>query len=73
MLKRPNPVDEQARFKGQLRHYHRSGSTTKRTWDEWVDGKSAQSRSKNWLKILLISIAVLGLVGIIAGLIIELR
>ena len=44
-----------------------------RTWDEWVDGKSAASHSTNWLKIIGTIMAVLALCGIIAGLIIEMR
>ena len=72
-MKRPSPPDEQDRFRGTLRHYHRTKSQPNRTWDEWVDGKSAKSRSKNWVKILAILGAVLTLGGILAGLFIELR
>ena len=72
-MKRPFPTESKDRFSGQLRHYHRTGYKTQRTWDEWVDGKSAHSRSRHWWKGLLILAAVLALGGIIAGLIIELR
>jgi hypothetical protein len=74
MINRPPPRDDQARFNGSLRHYHRSGSQAHRTWDEWVDAKAATSRkSVNWLKIIAITAALLALGMIIAGLIIELR
>lgn len=72
-MKRLPSQDDQDRFRGPLRHYHRSNSQPNRTWDEWIDGKSAKARSRNWWKIIVILTAVLGLVGILAGLVIELR
>lgn len=72
-MKHPAQRDEKARFQGPLRHYHRSSTHGQRTWDEWVDGKAAKSSSLKWLKIAGIALAVLALVGVIAGLIIELR
>jgi hypothetical protein len=60
------------RFDGHLRYYHRVGSQTPRTWDEWVDGKAAHSISINWPKRIGILVAVLALCGIITGLIVEL-
>jgi hypothetical protein len=71
-MKHPSQRDENSRFAGSLRHYHRSSSQSQRTWDEWVDGKSAKSSSTNWLKISAIVVAVLALGGVIAGLVIEL-
>lgn len=57
-----------------MRHYHRAGSPDNRTWDEWIDGSSAGSRAprRQGLKIAGIIVAVLTLVAIIVGLIIEL-
>ncbi len=73
-MKPPSPIDEQSRFKGSLRHYHRIADQKHRTWDEWVDGKPAdERRSVNWLKIGLAIVSLLALAGIVAGLIIELR
>jgi hypothetical protein len=73
-MKGPSPLDEKTRFSGQMRHYHRSAPPAQRTWDEWVDGKSTGSRiRRNWLKIVLIAIAVIMLGAVIAGLIIELQ
>lgn len=72
-MKNPFPTENKDRFSGQLRHYHRSGYQTRRTWDEWVDGKAAKSGASNWLKILAVVVATLALAGVIAGLIIELR
>jgi len=65
--------DESSRFSGNLRHYHRSGPGTQRTWDEWVDGKAAKTGSSNWLKISAVVVALVALGGVIAGLVIELR
>jgi len=73
VIQRPEPRDKQDLFKGSLRHYHRSVSDSRSTWDEWIDGKSTQSQFKKRLKTGLILLAVLGLVAIIVGLIFELR
>ena len=73
-MKRSLNQDEKTPFNGPLRHYHRSGSQTHRTWDEWVDGKSSPSWiSRNVWNVLGATLAVLILGGIITGLIIELR
>ena len=72
-MKRLFPSETKDRFSGQLRHYHRSGYQARRTWDEWVDGKSAKSGSHHWLKFLLVLVAVLTVTGIIVCLILNLR
>ena len=73
-MKFPSPRHENSRFSGSLRYYHRAGSQAKRTWEEWVDGTPPTAkRSRNWWKISGYVIAALALLGIIAGLIIELR
>jgi hypothetical protein len=72
-MKRPFPTENKDRFSGQLRHYHRSGAQNRRTWDEWVDGKSARTSVKSWWKVIVLLIALLALGGIIVGLFIELR
>ena len=71
-MKHPSQRDENSRFHGNLRHYHRSNSQKQRTWDEWVDGRPIKSRSINWLKIGGIAVGVVALIAVIAGLIIEL-
>ena len=72
-MKRTLPPDENAKFSGNLRHYHRKGSQTQRTWDDWVEGTTAKSsNSRKWLKIAGIVAGALALSGIITGLIIEL-
>ncbi len=71
-MKNPQPTPTQDRFNGNLRHYHRSGSKTQRTWDDWVDGPSHKLKStRNWLKTSAIVVSVLALGGIVAGLVIE--
>ncbi len=73
-MKRSLPPDENARFNGSLRHYHRAGAQTQRSWDDWVEGTTAKTRkSGKWLKILGITVAVLALAAIMIGLIVELR
>ena len=73
-MKRLPASSEESRFTGALRHYHRSGSPSQRTWEEWVDGKITPSgeRSNKWMKVAVILLSLLGLGGIIVGLIVEL-
>ncbi len=69
-MKRNFPIDDESRFSGQLRHYHRSGAKPQRTWDEWVDGDELKSgNTSKRLKIAGILVAVLVLGAIIAGLV----
>jgi len=72
-MKRTLPPDQNAKFSGNLRHYHRSGHQQLKTWDDWVEGASAQTfkKKKNWLKIVGIFAGALALSAIIAGLLIE--
>lgn len=72
-MKRTHPPDENAKFSGNLRHYHRTGAQSQRSWEDWVEGTTAKTRkSRNWLKIIGIVAGTLALSTIIAGLIIEL-
>lgn len=72
-MKHPAPRNDQTRFSTSLRHYHRAGSPTGRTWEEWVEGKTTVKSATNWVKIILITAALIGLIGILAGLFIEMR
>jgi glucose uptake protein GlcU len=68
------PTNGEDRFSGSVRHYHRSGAKPQRSWDEWVDGDLARTgRARNWPKAIGIILGVLALVGIIVGLMVELR
>ncbi len=68
-----HPPDENAKFSGSLRHYHRTAAQTQRSWDDWVEGTTAKARSsRSWLKIVGIVGGALILSAIIVGLIIEL-
>jgi hypothetical protein len=70
-MKHNSPLDDESRFSGQLRHYHRSGVRPQRTWDEWVDGDNPNPGDKRkWLKIIGVVVAFLVLGAIIAGLVI---
>ena len=72
-MNRTLPPDENAKFSGNLRHYHRTGAQTQKSWDDWVDGSGVKNhKSKNWLKVIGIIVAALALSGIITGLIVEL-
>ena len=72
-MRRPPPLDDNTRFRGQLRHYHRSGVREHRTWDEWVEGEDAKpGKGMKLLKIVGIIVMLLALGGIIAGLFIVL-
>jgi hypothetical protein len=72
-MKPSHPPEGQAKFSGNLRHYHRSGAKTQRSWDDWVEGTSVKPKgTRNWLKITGITVGLLALTGIIAGLVIEL-
>ena len=73
-MNRPPNQNDQNRFSGNLRHYHRAGSGPQRSWDDWVEGGGGdRPGSRKWGKIIGISLALLALGGVIAGLIIELR
>lgn len=73
-MKRTHPPDENARFSGSLRHYHRSGAQTQRSWDDWVEGSAGKPPGSRKLgKLLAIVLGTAALLGIVAGLIIELR
>ena len=72
-MKPRRTIDESARFRGSVRHYHRAAKPADKNWDAWVNGTvTARGKSKNWLKILLTVIASLALLGVIVGLFIEL-
>ncbi len=74
MMKKTQPPEAQLKFSGSLRHYHRSGAQTQRSWEDWVEGTTAKvGASRNWPKILGIVIGGVALTGVIAGLVIELR
>ncbi|MFZ9937634.1 MAG: hypothetical protein ACO3JG_11355 [Luteolibacter sp.] len=73
-MKRAYPKDDDTRFSGGTRHYHRSGAPVTRSWEEWVGGTG--KKPGGWLRLLKILGALLAIVAlgaIVAGLIIELR
>jgi len=73
-MKPRRTIDENSRFRGSVRHYHRAANPDGKDWDAWVDGwGSGRGKSKNWTKILLLTLASLALLGVIVGLFIELR
>ncbi len=73
-MRRHHSPDDQHRFEGQLRHYHRSNTDRKKSWDEWVDGAPTKpKRFESLGKVLAIAAAILALAGVIFGLYFELR
>ena len=67
--------NDRSRFSGSLRHYHRAGGgSQQRSWDDWVEGtKGDCQKGRNWGRIIGLTVSILALAGIIAGLVIELR
>ena len=66
-------IDDKLRFHGSVRHYHRVANSADKNWDQWIDGASyKKAKSRNWPQILIVAAAVLALLGVIIGLIIEL-
>jgi hypothetical protein len=73
-MKGPPTRDDDTRFRGGIRHYHRSKSQRDRSWDEWIDGESSNTRPiKHVAKVVGITLAVIALCAVIVGLLIELR
>jgi hypothetical protein len=70
----PNRRDtSDSRFRAQVRHYHRSGAKPDSSWDEWVDGRVPGRRPKRkWGVIIVWTLAVVVLVLLVAGLVVEL-
>jgi hypothetical protein len=66
-------TDENLRFRGSGRHYHRAANSAGKDWEAWINGVSTkQVKSRNWPQILGVTAVVLALLGLIIGLIIEL-
>ena len=73
-MKPRRTLDENSRFKGSVRHYHRAAHSNEKNWDAWINGTStAPKSSRNWPKILLFSVASLALLGGVIGLLIEMH
>jgi hypothetical protein len=71
MMKRPSLSDGNERFAGSLRHYHRSGASSQRSWDEWIDGDQAKIRgSKSGWKVLATVVGALALAAVIIALLV---
>jgi hypothetical protein len=69
-MKQPSPA--KPKFEGGLKHYHRRSGVQRRVgWDEWAESHSKR-RHYPWGKILLVTLSLLVLGIIIAGLAIEL-
>lgn len=69
-MKRVEPSASSPRFRGNLRHYHRSGGSEQSSWDEWVDGRPRRRSGR--AKFLGIVLALLALVAVVVGLFVEL-
>lgn len=68
------PGKSPERFRGSKRHYHRAGSKTPATWDDWIEGGPAKGPRppRRRGRQALILLAVLALLGLVVGLLIEL-
>ncbi len=72
-MKPPMSRDDDSRFAGRLRHYHRSNTQPNRSWDDWVDGRPARVSRIPWLRGIMIAVALIALLAVMTGLFIELR
>jgi hypothetical protein len=73
-MKRTFPSDTQHRFRGNLRHYHRTNAQAQRSWEDWVNGSPSEAKnSRNWLKIVGIALSGIVLTAILVGLFVELK
>jgi hypothetical protein len=70
-MKPRSSIDESSRFRGGLKHYHRTGSQPQSSWDEWVEGEAKARPRRNWLMILGIVAGIAAVVAIGVGLVIE--
>lgn len=71
-MKRMSSTGKTTRFKGGIRGCQRA-VPERFSWDEWVNGEGTHTRPKrNWLKLIIIILALLALGGIFAALVIEL-
>lgn len=72
-MKPPNHRDDDSRFSGRLRHYHRTNTQPERSWDDWVDGGNPGKPTGKvpWLRGIGITTAVIALLAVLAGLYIE--
>jgi hypothetical protein len=72
-MKAPHLRDDDSRFSGRLRHYHRANTQPGRSWDDWVDGGKSGGvvRKISWLRGIGIAAAVIALLAVLAGLFIE--
>jgi hypothetical protein len=70
-MKRLAPSDSGPKFRAQIRHYHRTSSTSgEGSWDQWVDGSASGGIGKRLAKarrvaIVIVVLAALG--ALIAG------
>jgi hypothetical protein len=72
-MKPPSQPDHQTQFRGKARYYHRTGQSSQRSWDDWVEGAGGLKRGrKNWLVIVSSLIGLIVLVAITIGLTVEL-
>lgn len=70
-MKHPSQIDESSRFRGGLKHYHRTGAQPQSSWDQWIDGEGAPRSKVKWGRIIGLAISLLALIGIGLALYIE--
>lgn len=71
-MKRLSPLDESQRFKPAVRHYHRAGSSERRSWDEWIGDKPGGKDTLliRLLKALVLVLALVVIGGLIIGVVV---
>ena len=69
----PSNDSDSFRFQGGVRHYHRHGTQSSSSWDEWVDGKPRGKQSgRKVAKVIGVILAIGGLLAVVVGLVVEL-
>lgn len=72
-MRNSHPPEQPTRFGGNLRHYHRAGTPTQKTWNDWVNGGEAKPpATRKWGKRAAVVFGALALVAIAVGLFVEL-
>jgi len=76
---KPTPKrDPKDHFRAPMRHYHRANTEDPWDWQEWVDGRAKKRiwtlpRIKKTVSITAAILGAIAVIGLIIGLVIELR
>jgi hypothetical protein len=64
-MKRLAPSESGPKFRAQIRHYHRSNTTSgEGSWDHWVDGGASGNGGNRMAKVRRVAIVVVVLAAL---------